>query len=279
MVIVICSPDTRRFLQPLAGQSAVFLDDWMDLHTMLPDVDGVVAVKADVTSPSFLSNLRSLRRRSPFCRIAVACDITSENINALAGVEYDRFVPSDELETAIREIIVQLGSATVKAELVRALEPYCESRECLDIVTYVFMRDPPPKSDCELSQFIGQSLKHVRGVVKRELGEGLHALIRWNILIAGVELWARQVREPELSTLLAVSSTTLARNARALLGVTFGQAAVLGPDRVAAMLLQRISGDVRDAGLPPAISTQAAITSEKRRSDQRPERRIRYRVR
>jgi hypothetical protein len=207
------------------------------VEELLPAAAGLVVVQEFLSDASLLERWRLLRTDFPLTRLAVVCHAGPRNMDALAGVDYKRFLGIHQIETDLARVVRQFAAASVPGRSGEVLNGYCAFAESRKAVSLIFEGDTFPRTAAELAAAAGCRLKHLRTCMKEDLGQTPHDLLRWNILIRATALWTHGMREPELSFGLGVANTTLARDAHALVGLTFGEAAQLGAQVIATRLI------------------------------------------
>jgi hypothetical protein len=158
-------------------------------------------------------------------------------MDALAGIEYVRFLGLDQLDR-LKEVIDQLSLGASWRWIVAYLLGLTKRPHCRSAIRKIFERSGLHKSDNVLAREVGCSTKHLRVYLRKDIGLTPATLRRWSLLLHATELKLGGMREPELSMTLGVASTTLNRSARALLAMSFGAAARAGHRYLGSKLMQ-----------------------------------------
>jgi hypothetical protein len=160
---------------------------------------------------------------------------------AVGGIRPDRFLSIEQIETELPAAVRLFATSAIRIVLEETLESYCRREESRLAVQLIFKGESFPESVNVLAAAVGCTPKRLRGYLKQDLGLLPGTLLRWSILVRALELSGHALRRSEIVATLGIDDTTLDRDARNLLGLTFGQVRAEGARPVCIRLLELVT--------------------------------------
>lgn len=136
-------------------------------------------------------------------------------------------------------------ASSVVAAIVNGAAELRASTEVLHALRLLAIAPALPRTDEELARSIGTLPNRLRYLFRKDLGLTVACVRRWARLIRASYLRDQGVRRVEIGVIIGVDERTLARDARALVELTFEHAAKVSPEALAQELVGRYKSSCR----------------------------------